>query len=103
MTKKKNYTNNEKIQLNNRHIKLYNKSLDGLEILLDSIIYELKSYDGTIAELPKTVIAALDFVISSLTKLQKGQRLALGLDNETHVQETEPQISVIEGVDIKKI
>ena len=103
MTKKKEITNNEKIQLNNRHIELYNKSMDGLEILLDSLIYELKNYNGSIAELPKTVIAALDFVISSLTKLQKGQRLALGLDNETFVQEREPQISIIKGVDMKKV
>ena len=103
MTKKKNYTKNERMQLNNRHIDLYNKSLDGLEILLESLITELKNYDGAIAELPKTVISALDFVISSLTKLQKGQRLALGLDNETFVQEAEPQISVIEGVNIKNI
>ena len=39
----------------------------------------------------------MDFIISSITKVQKGQRLALGLDNEMAENE-EPQINIIEGL-----
>jgi len=103
MAKKKNYSDKEKLYINNRHVELLNKSLDGIELLLTGILEELNSYDGSFIELPKTVITTLDFIVSALTKVQKGQRLALGLDNEVVSDEIEPQISIIEGVDINKI
>lgn len=43
----------------------------------------------------------MDFIISSITKIQKGQRLALGLDNEMAENE-EPQINIIEGLSEEK-
>jgi hypothetical protein len=103
MVKKKNISDKEKTTINNRHIAIYNKALDGIEFILDGVMNDLAMYDDTFLELPKPVISALDFVVSALTKLQKGQRLALGLDNEVVSDEIEPQISIIEGVDIHKV
>ena len=103
MTKKRNYTDKEKLQINGRHVELFNKSLDGIEFILDGVLGDLRLYEDSYLDLPKTVISAFDFIISSLTKIQKGQRLALGLDNEMITEEVEPQISIIEGVNFTKV
>ena len=103
MTKKRNYTDKEKLQINGRHVELFNKSLDGIEHILDGVLTDLRLYEDSYLDLPKTVISAFDFIISSLIKIQKGQRLALGLDNEIITEETEPQISIIEGVNFTKV
>ena len=102
MVKKKNYSDKEKKLINNRHIDVFNKSLDGIEQILDGLLVELGFYADSYIELPKTVITTLDFVVSSLVKIQKGQRLALGLDNEIISDDIEPEISIIEGIDLKK-
>lgn len=101
--KKKNYTDKDKLSINNRHVELFNKSLDGIEVMLDGILSDLAVYEGSFLDLPKTLISALDFIISSLTKIQKGQRLALGLDSEVISEDIEPKIKIIEGVDYSKV
>lgn len=103
MIKKKKYSNNEKNFINNRHVEMFNKSLDGIDLILEGILNDLNSYNESFLELPKSFISAFDFVISSLTKIQKSQRLALGLDNEVITEEIEPKVSIIENVDITKI
>lgn len=103
MPKIKQKNTNKKSEINNLHVELFNKSLNGIELILDGILDDLKQYDGSFLDLPKSLISALDFIISSLTKIQKGQRLALGLDNESLSEDIEPKISIIENVDIKKI
>ncbi len=103
MVKKKKYSDKEKKLINDRHINVFNKSLDGIEQILDGLLVELGFYADSYVELPKTVITTLDFVVSSLVKIQKGQRLALGLDNEIISDDIEPEISIIEGIDLKKI
>ncbi len=103
MVKKKCYSDGEKIQINNRHVELFNRSLDGIEIMLEGIFKDLDNYEESFLDLPKSLITALDFIISSLTKIQKGQRLALGLDDEVITEEFEPQISIIEGVNFTKV
>lgn len=103
MSRKKKYTDKDKLKINSRHVELFNKSLDGIELMLDGILNDVKLYEGSYLDLPKSLISALDFIISSLTKIQKGQRLALGLDNEAVTDDIEPKISIIEGVDLKKI
>lgn len=103
MVKKKNYTEKDKISINNRHVEILNKSLDGIELILNGFLKDLKKYNESFLDLPKPLISALDFIISSLTKIQKGQRLALGIDNEIISEEIEPEVKVIKGIDIKKI
>ncbi|MBO6185346.1 MAG: hypothetical protein J6O88_11775 [Chryseobacterium sp.] len=103
MVRKKNYTDKDKISINNRHVDIFNKSLDAIELILNGFLKDLKKYNQSFLDLPKPIITALDFIISSLTKIQKGQRLALGLDNDLPSDEKEPEVNVIKGVDLEKI
>ena len=103
MVKKKKYSDMDKVSINNRHVDILNKSLDGLELILNGFLKDLKEYNQSFLDLPKSLISALDFIISSLTKIQKGQRLALGLDNEPPSEDIEPEINVVKGVDLRKI
>ena len=101
MVKEKKFT--DKLSINNRHVDIYNKSLDGIELILDGIMNDLRFYEGSFLDLPKPTISTFDFIISALTKIQKGQRLALGLDNEVVSDEIEPEISIIEGINLAKV
>ncbi len=89
--------------INCRHVNLFNTALDSVEILLNNFLAEIKNYNENPLELSKNLIATLDFLISAIGKIQKGQRLALNLDKDIPLQDTEPQINIIEGVDFKKI
>ena len=89
--------------INCRHVNLFNTALDSVEILLNNFLAEIKNYNENHLELSKNLIATLDFLISAIGKIQKGQRLALNLDKDIPLQDTEPQINIIEGVDFKKI
>lgn len=88
--------------VNEKHIEFYDKTLSILEFILDEYSRELTRADIEFLEMPKNSIATLDFIISSITKIQKGQRLALGLDDEA-VEYSEPQINIIEGLTEGKI
>ena len=103
MIRKKKYSKKDKVSVNDRHVDILNKSLDGIELILNGFLKDLKDYNQSFLDLPKSLISALDFIISSLTKIQKGQRLALGLDNDPPSDNVEPEISVVKGVDIEKI
>ena len=103
-TKKiKNITDFDKSTINCRHINLFNTALDSVEILLKNFLAEIKCSECDPLELSKNLIATLDFLISAIAKIQKGQRLALNLDKNTLTQESEPQINVIESVNYEKI
>ena len=97
-TKEKN-----KIDINERHLKLFEKSLEGLEMILDGFLYDLRSYDESFLTLSKNTMSVLESVVSSLIKIQKGERLALGLTDEPDNIEIEPVINIIEGVNFKKV
>ena len=53
MAKKKKYSDKEKIFINNRHVEMFNKSLDGIDLILDGILNDLHSYDESFLELPR--------------------------------------------------
>jgi len=93
----------DKKTINNRHVQLYNSAMDSIEILLDKFGQEIKSFNDNPLELSKNLIATLDFIISAIAKIQKGQRLALDLDKEPALTNNEPQINIIENLDYKKI
>ena len=103
MIKRTKYTDKDKILINNRHVELFNKSLKGIELILDGILQDLRFYNEPFLDLPKPVISTFDFIISSLIKIQKGQRLALGLDDITIAEDPEPEINIIENLDINKV
>ena len=94
--------NNIKDSVNERHVQVYNKLLDNVEYLLDEFSRNIVNSEYEPTDIPKTTLATLDFFVSSIVKIQKGHRTALGLDDEKEVV-TEPKISVIEGVDFNKL
>ena len=102
MTKSKNNDKNKKDIVNNNHIEFYDKTLEILRFILDEYSRELTRADIEFLDMPKNSIATLDFLISSIVKVQKGQRLALGLD-KNEFEDTSPQINIIEGLAESKI
>lgn len=91
-----------KQNINQKHIDYYGKTLNILEFILEEFSKELTRADIEFLEMPKNSISTLDFLISSIAKVQKGQRLALGLDEEEY-EDTSPQINIIEGLSEEKI
>ena len=89
-------------QINEKHIKFYDKTLSVLEFILDEYSRELTRADIEFLEMPKNAIATIDFLIPAIGKVQKGQRLALGL-KEDDVENIEPIINIVEGLSEEKI
>ena len=98
----KKFSDELKANVNERHVQIYNKLLDNVEFFLDTFSSTISSASFENHDLPKTTIATLDFFISAIVKIQKGQRTALGLD-ENNEDIIEPQLSIIEGADFNKI
>lgn len=101
-----NFNNKELIlsrdNVNQKHILYYDKCLDILTFVLDEFSRDITRDDIEFLELPKNMLSTFDFLISSISKIQKGQRLALGLDN-VEFEEVAPQINIIEGLTESKI
>lgn len=95
-------TKDKKQIVNEKHIELYDKTLDVLEFLLNEFQHDIKYAEFEFLDVPKNTIATIDFIISAIGKVQKGQRLALGLDNE-FIENEEPIINIVEGVSEDKI
>lgn len=91
-----------KKDVNEKHIKFYDKTLSVLEFILDEFSRELTRADVEFLEMPKNSIATIDFLISAIGKVQKGQRLALGLGEDT-TENLEPVINIVEGLSEEKI
>ena len=102
MAKTKKDNRNIKESINQKHIDFYEKTLEILTFILEEYSRELTRSDIEFLEMPKNSIAVMDFLISSIGKVQKGQRLALGLD-ENEFEDTSPQINIISGLDESKI
>ena len=99
---KESESKNIKEETNKKHIVFYDKTLSVLEFILDEYSRELTRADIEFLDMPKNSVATLDFLISSIGKVQKGQRLALGLD-DGGTENTEPVINIIEGLCEEKI
>jgi hypothetical protein len=91
-----------KKEVSEKHIEFYDKTLSILEFILDEYSRELTRADIEFLEMPKNSVATLDFLISAIGKVQKGQRLALGLDEESF-ENAEPVINIVEGLSKEKI
>lgn len=87
----------QKVEANTRHIELINEGMDVISELLNIYKEELAK-----KKFKKANAKNIDFLMSALVKAQKGQRLALNIDNETG-EDSEPEINVIKGLDIGKI
>lgn len=88
--------------VNQKHLKFYDKTLGVLEFILNEFAHDIKSAEFEYLEMPKNSIATIDFLISAIGKVQKGQRLALGLDDDV-LENVEPEINIIEGLSEGKI
>ena len=99
---KKDDIRERKNEINEKHIKFYDKTLFLLEFILDEYSRELTRADIEFLEMPKNSVATIDFLISAIGKVQKGQRLALGLDDESY-ENTEPVINIVQGLSKDKI
>lgn len=86
-----------KQKVNQKHIEFYDKTLGVLEFMLDEYAREIKYAEFEFIDAPKNSLIMIDFLISAIGKVQKGQRLALGLDDDVVVNE-EPKINVVEGL-----
>ncbi len=91
-----------KNEVNQKHIEFYDKTLSILGFILDEYSRELTRADIEFLDIPKNSVSVLDFLISSMVKVQKGQRIALGME-DTEFADTEPQINIIEGLNECKI
>ena len=100
--KKESDIKETKKRVNQKHIDFYDKTLSILEFVLDEYSRELTRADIEFLDMPKNSVAVLDFLISAIGKIQKGQRLALGLDDE-NVENIEPEINIVEGLSESKI
>ena len=102
MAKKDKNIQEKKQNVIQKHVEYYDKTLEILTFILDEYSKELTRADIEFLEMPKNAVSTLDFLISSITKVQKGQRLALGLD-EDEFEDVSPQINIIEGLSKSKI
>ena len=100
---KKKHLKTNKVEINERHLRLFEKSLEGVEMILDGFLYDLRSYDESFLNLSKNSMSVLESAISSLLKIQKGERLALGISDDDTEIDVEPVINVIEGVDLSRV
>lgn len=94
---------NSNVPANQRHIKIYDRLLDNVEYLLEGFSKDVASSEFDFTDIPKSTISTLDFLVASIVKIQKGHRIALGLDDEEDVKSVEPEISIIQGIDISKV
>ena len=104
MKKNRNIDIKERNQeINEKHIKFYDKTLSILEFILDEYSRELTRADIEFLDMPKNAVATMDFLISAIGKVQKGQRLALGLVENENLENVAPVINVVEGLSEEKI
>ncbi len=89
----------KKVAANEKHNELFSKGLEVAELLLNQYLSEL--HEGK----KKTKASAynLDFVMKAIANAQKGQRLSLNIDKEETVTKTEPELRIINGIDINNI
>lgn len=92
----------EKVNINKRHSDLYDKGLDVVEFYLNYYLDELEKFKRGEIKKTKASPYSLDFLMNSIQKGQKGQRLANNMENEDNGS-SEPEILIIDGVDLKKI
>lgn len=89
-------------QINDKHIEFYSKAFNVLDFMLSEVAREVKHAEYEFLDMPKNALSTIDFLISAIGKVQKGERLALGMD-DINPENIEPEINIIEGLSEKKI
>jgi hypothetical protein len=92
----------DKLQVNNMCIDLYNKGANIIQGLLGQ--YNKELLQGNISKGQARATAYnIDMLMSGVTKIQKGMRVAYGIDDNGKLYEKEPEVMIIEGFDQEKI
>lgn len=89
----------EKIATNEKHIQLFNDSLEIVKTLLEQYRDELSQGKAK----PRASAYNMDLIMSAISKAQKGLRVALGMDEEGNLELKQPDVLVIEGFSEKDI
>lgn len=88
----------KKVKANELHTELYDKGLAVANLILDKYLASLqegKKRTGATA-------TNLDYLMSAISKCQKGQRMSLNIEAED-TGSVEPEVKIIRGLDIDKI
>ena len=92
----------EKIKTNEECINLYESGAKIINCLLKQYYSEAKAGD-----VPKSKAKAtaynIDLLMSGVTKIQKGLRVCYGMDDNNKLYEKEPEMLVIEGLNLEEI
>ena len=83
--------NNEKDKYNKKHLSLYDFALLLVEKLMKDYLDDFNNIETTEK---KAKPQALDSICNCISKAQKGQRLALGMDEEIE-ENSMPQINTV--------
>lgn len=89
----------EKMAANERHIQLFNDSLEIVKTLLEQYRNELALGKAK----PRASAYNMDLIMSAISKAQKGLRVALGMDEDGNLELNQPDVLVIEGLNESKI
>lgn len=89
----------KKVAANKLHTQLYDKGLEVTNMLLDMYLEELKSG----RKIKKATAYNIDFIMKAIAAAQKGQRLSLNIDNENIAAPQEPEVRIIEGINLDEI
>lgn len=94
-------TEEEKLKVNSECIQMYNNGARVIQGLLGKYIQEVE--EGCTDKHAKATAYNVDMLMSGVTKIQKGLRVAYGMDENGKLFEKEPEVLVIEGLNTDKI
>lgn len=95
-------TEDDKIKTNEDCIRLYGEGAKIIEKLLNQYNVELKQGNVSKGQARATAYN-VDLLMNGVTKIQKGFRVAYGMDKDGKLYEKEPEILVIDGLNMEKI
>lgn len=94
-------TEQEKLKVNQDCIKLFNTGARVIEGLLNKYVDEVEN--GVIDKHAKATAYNTDMLMAGVTKIQKGLRVAYGMDENGKLYEKEPEVLTIDGINTDKI
>lgn len=92
----------EKLRVNQECIRLFNTGAEVISSLLDNYKEELAKGNVSKGQARATAYNT-DMLMSGVTKIQKGLRVAYGMDEQGKLYEKEPEMLIVEGINQDKI
>ena len=92
----------QKVAVSNECIGMFETGAEVIKMLLDNYLEELREGQASASKARATAYNT-NLLMDGVTKIQKGLRVAYGMDEDNKLQEKEPEVLVIEGVDNGKI